>query len=245
MRTILVVNDDGIGANGIQRLAKALTKYGKVYVIAPEKERSAASHSIVFRRPIAVEPYDFPVEGVTAYTCDGQPADCVRLGCLALLPEKPDVVFSGINHGYNVGTDIQYSATVGAAFEADYLGCHAVAVSEGMFDANVVTDAYLDEIIAKTIDMEVPKGYIINVNVPDGDLSEIKGFKTGVTVAREYFHEDTYTKVEEMENGGMKFEVSGVLVNNVIPGTDYEAVFNKYISVGIVSNIGVDTTFSV
>ena len=129
---ILITNDDGIEADGLIRLAEAAKEFGEVWVVAPKRERSAASHSITLRRHIDVYPHnDFPVEGVKAYHCSGKPADCVRVGALAVMPEKPDLVLSGINYGYNSATDIQYSATVGAAFEAAFQGIHAIALSEG------------------------------------------------------------------------------------------------------------------
>ena len=86
---------------------------------------------------------DYPVEGVHAYACDGMPTDCVRVGVLNIVPGKPDVIFSGINNGYNVASDIQYSATAGAAFEAAFQGFGAIALSENAGDCTEVTDYYL------------------------------------------------------------------------------------------------------
>ena len=124
---ILVTNDDGICAHGIVRLAEAAKKLGEVTVIAPEHECSAMSHHITLRRNMIMKRHDFPVEGVKAFSCTGSPADCVRVGCLYLLPRKPDVVLSGVNHGWNVATDIQYSATAGAAMEAAFQEIPAIA----------------------------------------------------------------------------------------------------------------------
>ena len=112
MKKILITNDDGIRADGIIRLARAAMKYGEVWVVAPEDQRSAASHSISLRDPVDVYPHDFPVAGVRAFSCSGTPADCVRVGCLSVMPEKPDAVLSGINFGYNAASDIQLSASV-------------------------------------------------------------------------------------------------------------------------------------
>ena len=101
-RRILITNDDGIDSGGIARLAKAAKDFGEVWVVAPQHQRSAASHCITLREPIDVYPHDFAVEGVHAYSCSGTPADCVRVGGLSVMPVRPDVVLSGINFGYNV-----------------------------------------------------------------------------------------------------------------------------------------------
>ena len=107
MRKILITNDDGIRADGIIRLARAAKKFGDVTVVAPRSQRSAMSHSITLRTYIDLEKVEFPVEGVEAYACSGTPADCVRIGCLNVIENGPDVVFSGINFGYNCATDLQ------------------------------------------------------------------------------------------------------------------------------------------
>ena len=120
MRTILITNDDGIEAGGIVRLAKAAAEFGEVWVVAPARQMSAASHSITLHSPLDIYPHSFPVPGVRAFSCSGTPGDCVRTGSLSILPRRPDVVLSGINYGYNVASDIQYSATAGAAFEAAF-----------------------------------------------------------------------------------------------------------------------------
>ena len=98
-RKILITNDDGIESDGIARLAEAAKEFGEVWIVAPESQRSAASHSITLRHPIDVLPHDFPVEGVHAFSCSGTPGDCVRVGSLNIMPVKPDVVLSGINFG--------------------------------------------------------------------------------------------------------------------------------------------------
>lgn len=130
MKKILITNDDGIDSDGIIRLAKIAVEFGEVWVVAPESQRSAMSHSVTLRHGIEAWKVDFPVSGVHAYACDGTPADCVRIGVLNIVPGKPDHVFSGINYGYNVASDIQYSATAGAAFEAAFQKVHTIAFSE-------------------------------------------------------------------------------------------------------------------
>ena len=127
---ILVVNDDGIGSAGICCLADLAMQLGEVWVAAPEGQCSAMSHRISVYGAINVKrENDFPVRGVRAYRIGGTPSDCVKVALDHLMPEKPDLVFSGINHGYNVGVDILYSGTVGAAMEALVNGIPAMAFS--------------------------------------------------------------------------------------------------------------------
>ena len=144
---ILITNDDGITSDGIIRLARTARKFGDVLVVAPEKQRSAASHSITLHAHVDIVPHDFPVEGVTAWSCSGTPADCIRVGHRYLYNGETDLALSGINHGYNVATDIQYSATAGAAFEASFQGLHGITLSEGPGGSHEVTDAYLEDIL--------------------------------------------------------------------------------------------------
>jgi len=163
-KKILITNDDGINADGIVRLARAAVKYGDVWVVAPETQRSAASHSITLRTFIDLEKYDFPVEGVEAYACSGMPGDCVRIGVLNIVPGKPDIIFSGINFGYNCATDLQYSATAGAAFEGAFQGITSIAFSESFSEIHDTTDDYLEAVIEELIDKPFEPGVIWNVN---------------------------------------------------------------------------------
>ena len=115
---ILVVNDDGIQAPGIRKLAELARQFGEVTVAAPKHQCSGMSHRITVDAGLEIARVDFPVEGVEAYSIDGTPADCVKVAISNIMKEKPDIVFSGINRGYNIGYDILYSGTVGAAMEA-------------------------------------------------------------------------------------------------------------------------------
>ena len=162
-RRILITNDDGIKSEGLLRLVKEAAEFGEVWIVAPESERSAASHSITLRHEIDIFPVEYPVEskfGVHAYSCSGTPGDCVRLGCTTIVPDKPTVVLCGINFGYNVASDIQYSATCGSAFEAEFQGVPAIAFSEGAGKCHEVSDRYLHEILEKLIDTEFIPGKI-------------------------------------------------------------------------------------
>lgn len=236
MRKILITNDDGITADGIVRLAKAAKKFGKVYVVAPDSQRSAMSHRITLREHIDVRKYDFPVEDVEAYVSTGTPADCVRFGILNIVKEKPDVVLSGINFGFNSGTDIQYSATVGAALEAACVGVHAIAFSEGFDDVHEVTEAYLEAMIAKLIDRKLSYNQVWNVNFPGCKLSEFKGILEDRVIARNSFYNDEYIE-ELLEDGTMRLRVEGHYHEVAEAGTDFRAIVDGYISVGVVNNL--------
>ena len=148
---ILVTNDDGIGAEGIQVLAQAAAPFGKVTVVAPLSQCSAMSHRITLGRALEVEECPFPVEGVTAFSVDGTPADCVKAALDVLMKEKPDVVLSGINNGYNIGFDILYSGTVGAAMEALMNGIPAIALSRNDVGTFETTQAYIGQILERLL----------------------------------------------------------------------------------------------
>lgn len=234
MRKILITNDDGIDADGIIRLADTAKEFGDVWVIAPVHQRSAASHSITLRNTIDVYPHDFPVGGVHAYSCTGMPADCVRVGGLNVMDERPDVVLSGINFGYNAATDLQYSATVGAAMEAAFQGYGAIALSEDMNGCHEVTDRYLYDVLAEYIDVKLGYGRIININFPGCKLSECKGILRERKTSQSSFFHDHYNVVERLPEGGVRYMVEGVKNYIGEDGTDFKALVDNYVSVGIV-----------
>ena len=149
MRKILVSNDDGIDSEGLKRLVEVAVKFGEVWVVAPVKQFSAKSHSATFWEPVDVWPVDYPVEGVHAYVTSGTPSDCVSIGLTAIVPGGPDVVFCGINCGFNIASDIQYSATVGAALEAANHHIHTIAFSESHEGGHEVTDKYIEQLAAE------------------------------------------------------------------------------------------------
>lgn len=238
MLSILITNDDGIAAEGIIRLAKAAKELGEVWAVAPDGQRSAVSHAISIHNSFDVYPHSFPVAGVRAYSCSGTPGDCVRAGILAIMPKKPDLVISGINNGFNVATDIQYSGTAGAAFEAAFQGCRAIAISEGVGDCHEVADKYLGGILRELIDKKLGYGQVFNVNIPACPLSEFKGILRDRKVSRGMFYRDRYKVEKQLENGGMRLMVDGLYNEDAEEGTDFRAVVDKYISIGTVSNIG-------
>ncbi len=249
-RQILITNDDGIRSDGLLRLVRTAREFGDVTVIAPESERSAASHSITLRHPVEMRRVNFGADGVkelsedgsfddyvTAYSLSGTPADCVRVGCFYLKPDGFDVVLSGINYGYNVSRDIQYSATVGAACEGECNGCLSIAFSEGLGDCHEVTDRYLKEMMSDLIEKEYRPGYIYNVNFPGCKLSDCKGILRDREVSRTSFFTDRYAEVEKLPDGGLSLMVNGIYNPQKESGTDYGAVLDNYVSVGLVKNL--------
>ena len=172
---ILVVNDDGIEAIGIEILASALKKYGNVYVVSPDRPRSAASHSIVLHRPIEmVEVKKW--EGIVSYKISGVPCDCVRIAT-GVLDTKFDIVFSGVNNGLNLGTDIIYSGTCAGAREALIEGIPGVAISTDVNQFEIVLnelDSLLKLIFCRKL---YSKDYMLNVNFPVKGFNKSKGIK--------------------------------------------------------------------
>ena len=239
MRKILITNDDGIDSPGIIRLAKTALEFGQVWVVAPAHERSAASHCITFRDPIEVREHEFAIKdpAVKAFACSGTPADSVRVGGLAVMPEKPDVVLSGINYGYNVATDIQYSATAGAAFEAAFQGFGAIALSEEAVDCHEVTDAYLKPLLEEYIDKRFGRERMLNINFPGCRLNECKGILKDQKTSGGTFYHDRYNLIEDRKDGTKVYMVKGIYNEEREEGTDFKAVVEKYISVSVVRNI--------
>lgn len=173
---ILISNDDGIDAEGIYRLAEAMSEIGEVIIIAPKTEQSAAGHSITMKIPLRISKYKVRNK-FKGYAINGTPADCVKIGITHILKELPDIVISGINHGSNTAISIIYSGTVSAAREAAILGCPAIAVSvtdhnPKHFDAAA---NFVKELALKVIKNKLPEGIVLNVNVPNIPKEEIKG----------------------------------------------------------------------
>lgn len=178
MKRILLTNDDGVSSPGLQLLAQKLQDQYEVYIVAPDGERSATSHSINLTRPMRLRKIIVPDIKNPIYALDGTPADCVRVG-LELLYSDIDLVISGINRGYNAGADVKYSGTVGAATEATNYNIPSIAYSTEFKDGSSdfetasdvaieVLDKYLDKILTKT-------KIVFNVNIPKGPRENIKG----------------------------------------------------------------------
>jgi len=198
MASILVTNDDGIHAEGVAALAAALSPLGEVVVVAPDRERSAASHALTLHAPLRMRTVE-----TGQYAVDGTPADCVYLGALQVLDRKPDLVVAGINHGSNIGDDVTYSGTIAAAIEGTILGIPSFAISQesnsdvprgsgrGRFDfENAATVAH--EIARRVLDEGLPADDILlNVNVPQGAIHGTQYTRQGKRTYDEEVHEAT------------------------------------------------------
>jgi len=176
---LLVSNDDGIFAQGIRTLANTLAKAGhQVSVVCPDRERSATGHGLTLHQPIRAEEMDFLFDPrVKAWACSGTPSDCVKLALAALLPEKPDYVISGINHGANLGTDILYSGTVSAAMEGLIEEIPAIALSLTSYTGqDFSVAANFAESLVTTLEENQPFApLLLNVNIPPIHTEAIAG----------------------------------------------------------------------
>lgn len=173
---ILVSNDDGIQAPGIQALAAALRKIARVVVVAPDSEQSASSHSLTVRRPLRIYKHS-----ETEYSIDGTPTDCVMMAVHSILKKKPDLIVSGINRGANLGDDVHYSGTVSAAMEGVLMGIPAIAVSLVSFGDDrcyfETAADYAVKLSRKVLKEKISPGFVLNMNVPNFPMKQIKGYQ--------------------------------------------------------------------
>lgn len=235
---ILVVNDDGITASGIIRLSRMACRLGRVWVVAPDSQCSAMSQKLTINSTISVRPAEFPVDAVEgAWSVSGTPADCVKLALTKLLPVRPDIVFSGINLGYNSGYDIVYSGTVGAAMEALMSGIPAMAFSTDFTGVYDVVDEYLESTTREVLSKPISGSEIWNINFPGIPLNELKGTLYDRVPAACAFYENSYTPVETGEDGSETFKITGMPFGHSPKGTDVEAILNGYISIGTIRNM--------
>ncbi len=198
---ILLCNDDGIHARGISVLHSAIGKQGKLHVVAPDMERSAAGHAITLTDPIkalSVEKNGQPFGTAVS----GTPADCIKLAlCLLHKDDLPGLVVSGINLGSNTGISVLYSGTVSAASEAVILGVPGIAISLCTYqDPHWETAAQVaKEIVAKVLKNPLPDGTLLNVNIPNVPLAELKGMKAA-RMGRSRFVEKFSTHLDPRGN---------------------------------------------
>jgi 5'-nucleotidase len=232
MLRVLLTNDDGIGASGLQTMRRALVALDDVQlaVVAPDSNRSATARSITFNRPLWVTEVDFN-DGTKGYACDGTPVDCVRLAALGLIEGfQPDLIVSGINHGSNLGDDITYSGTVAAALEGVVLGVPGIAVSQQStaremdfrlgerFDFDAAA-AFAARLVDTLDDVPLPGGTLLNVNVPGGEIVGVELTRLGKRI-----YQDALEVVDE-DDGRRRFKIYGDSpVHDDDPGTDLAAV---------------------
>ncbi len=215
---VLITNDDGISAKGLQALRRALVELPEleVSVIAPDSNRSATARSITTRSPLWVQEVEFE-DGSMGFATDGTPVDCVRFADLGLIGDsKPELIVSGINHGANLGDDITYSGTVAAALEGIVLGIPAIAVSQQSgaremdfrlgreFDFEVAA-AFTAELVRGVAAQPIPDDTLVNVNCPAGEPSGVE-----VTHLGKRLYNDELKLVDTDEDGGRRrYEIYG------------------------------------
>ena len=233
---ILISNDDGIAANGIRALTEELSKHYNVYVVAPDRERSAAGHSLTLHTPLRVEEIEESKSGAKrTWVTNGTPGDCVKLGINAILApeEQPDFVISGINHGPNLGSDILYSGTVSCAMEGAMLGVPSIAVSlasmQSEYDGFKYTAKFVASLLKKLKDFKFPPKMLLNVNVPALEDDDIIG--VAITELGRKMFTDNYEKRVD-PRGKVYYWMAGELISEpVTANTDIAAVRNNKISI--------------
>ncbi|MGE5236618.1 MAG: 5'/3'-nucleotidase SurE [Acidobacteriota bacterium] len=224
MPVLLLTNDDGFHSEGIQVLADALDGLGEVWIVAPDRENSAVSHALTLSRPLRMRRL-----AEQRFVVDGTPTDCVTLGIYTVLKDTPPaLVVSGINFGANMGVDVHYSGTVSAAFEAAILGCPAIAVSQVLGEGfSFVHAAQLARKLAARVLREgLPAGALLNANVPPGPARGVRFTRLGERRYTEGVVEDTDPRGRTCYWIG-----GGDPVWENIPGTDFAAVGEGYISI--------------
>ncbi len=228
---ILITNDDGITAPGIRALYEAVKDLGQIVIVAPDKPQSGMGHAITIGHPLRLQPSDlFP--GIDAYSCSGTPVDCVKLAVDKVLHRKPDLCLSGINHGPNHSINVIYSGTMSAAMEAAIENIPAVGFS--LMDHSINADFsaaqhYARVITEKMLKDKPTKHILLNVNIPNFPLSEIKGYK----ICKQAYAKYQEKFLERKDPSGKKYYwLTGEFVNfDNGRDSDVWALANNYVSV--------------
>ncbi len=224
---ILLVNDDGINAPGIRTLQKALSEAGHdLIMVAPDNERSAASHSITLRKDIHATRI-----AKNEWAISGTPVDCVVIALQKIISDKIDLVISGINAGQNMGEDVLYSGTVAAAVEAAMFGQRAMALSINAYKDQRFEDAtkWFVKLLEMGIDSLTKPYEVININFPNIPYEEIKGLRLTRTGHRKYYN---FISLIHEEEDNFSYRIGGDLPQwDFETGTDSEAVSEGYISI--------------
>lgn len=224
---ILITNDDGYYADGIRGLKDALKDDNDVYVVAPDREKSAASHSLTLDFPLRINK-----KGEKDYTVDGTPTDCVLVAVHGLLKDNlPELIISGINHGANMGEDVSYSGTVAAAFEGAILGIRAIAISlvghENLsFDAAKV---FIRGFVRCFPSLQLSARTLLNINVPNVSPSGVRGIAI-TRLGNRIYRDDIIQNVDP--RGKFYYWIGGdTPIWEKEQGTDFEAIEQKKISI--------------
>ena len=223
----LCTNDDGYLAHGLDCLALAAEQIGEVTVVAPDREQSATSHSLTLHHPVR------PVKrGERRWQVDGTPTDCAMLAIEALMPDRPDFVLSGINHGHNMGEDVLYSGTVSAAMEAMTLGIPGIAFSFASREADIMQSytGLLARLVRQIVEVKVfPKNMILNVNLPGVDASKVRGIQ--VTKLGSRFFSEGLTRMKDPWGKEVYWIGGGEITWTGDSTSDHQAVHDGYISI--------------
>ena len=228
---ILITNDDGITAPGIRNLIDIAKEFGEVYVVAPDSPQSGMGHAVTLNKAIFCNEIESRSE-VKEFSCSGTPVDCVKLAVAHILPRKPDLCISGINHGSNSSINVIYSGTMSAAVEAGIEGIPAIGFSLDTFDYDAdfrAAEVQIKQIIKQVLDQKLPKGVVLNVNIPHLPKEEIKGIKVCRQADAKW--DEKFDKRED-PRGRQYYWMCGEFVNNDKgDDTDEYAITNGYISV--------------
>ncbi|MCB9203108.1 MAG: 5'/3'-nucleotidase SurE [Flavobacteriales bacterium] len=229
---ILVTNDDGINAPGIRKLIHLMNQLGEVYVVAPDKPQSGMGHAVTINSTLQCESVVVDEGEQKEFYCSGTPADCVKIAIDQIMPRKPDLCVSGINHGSNSSVNVLYSGTMSAAVEAGINSIPAIGFSLCDFHYDADFDASSDYIlsIAKNVlENKLPEGIVLNVNIPKATKQEIKGVKV-CRQARANWIEEFDKRIDP--RGRQYYWLTGEFVNmDSGDDTDEYALENNYISV--------------
>jgi 5'-nucleotidase len=224
---VLLTNDDGITAPGLNAMRRALLELPGVEleVIAPDSNRSATARSITIREPLWVEEIEFG-DGTTGFATDGTPVDCVRFAALGLIDSAPELIVSGINHGSNLGDDITYSGTVAAALEGIMLGIPAFAVSHEVGEDFEQVAGFIARMVDALDDVPMPQGTLLNVNSPAGEVKGARACRLGKRVYNDEM------KLTEEEGGRRRYRLYGQEPSyEHEDGTDFAAIAEGLIAV--------------
>lgn len=228
---ILITNDDGITAPGIRALINAVEGLGKLYVVAPDKPQSGMGHAITIHSTLRLQKFD-SIEGVVEYACSGTPVDCVKIAIDKLLPRKPDLIISGINHGSNSSINVIYSGTMSAAVEGCIEGIPSIGFSLSDFSLNADFSGareYVRRICKEVLAKKLPDGICLNVNFPKLPKEELKGIKI-CRQARAVWHEEFDERHDP--SGRPYYWLTGKFVNlDEGEDTDEYALAQGYVSI--------------
>ena len=242
MSKILISNDDGIFSLGVRTLANTLARADhQVTVVCPDRERSATGHGLTLHQPIRAEQVDSIFDSnVVAWACSGTPADCVKFALSAVMETRPDVVYSGINHGPNLGTDVLYSGTISAAMEGALEGIPSVAFSLASFSASEFQPAanFALKLVRQLTDSDYPKPPLLSVNIPPVESSEI----AGVLVTRQGLRRYIEKFAKRLDPRGKSYYwLEGEIIEDIqqpedvnLPPhilTDVQAIADRYITI--------------